>query len=222
MEKKRIEDVFSATASGKKMPSLLARELVKQTRDGVKLTHGATVKQRGVKLIHAKAAYVAEVGGVKSKLDFPLGHELLHPGPNKFRNIDFSEQGSLLQGGARGEEQSDSEACIDLISVDSYVEEVLEKRHSIPLINDGIGLRFGLRIKVSGAENLVLRGASRLLRENVIWLHITVLPECDCVDEVKSMLETAGKDEPFLLKTEYSLFSDSGWNTVMVFVRDLG
>jgi len=68
---------------------------------------------------------------------------------------------------------------------------------------DESAVQVGARIKVSGTEDAVLRGMRRLfngelvhqgssLRLNLLWLHITVMPDCHCVGAVKELIADGG------------------------------
>lgn len=66
-----------------------------------------------------------------------------------------------------------------------YLEDLLGRENERPR-----HVNLGLRIKVSGTEHLVLRGAGRALRY-ASWVHITVMPDCFCEKEVLELLEDA-------------------------------
>lgn len=55
-------------------------------------------------------------------------------------------------------------------------------------------MRLGVRIKVSGVEDAVLRGMRRTLAGEsdtfrVAWLHVTVMPGCECIDTIRTYVK---------------------------------
>ena len=140
-------------------------------------------RQKGYLLLAAGGVFFADKEGHFER----EVKNLVHRGPNEFQRATF-------KGPCR---RADAPNCIPFATLDGYFDRVVLPawRESVVSTSRGGVDRsgpnmIGIRMKVSGAENLVLRGSLALFRSGrVAWLHVYVLSMCECEAEIREMLD---------------------------------